>query len=145
MDYFEVALKFRNAIEKARSEQRFTNRGDRMRYFPRGCCDDSCDLLAHYLLIKYGIETKQGIGAYKADIPELKTWHAWLILPDQNIIDITIDQFPKAKIGQNGVYYGPPTQFYLDLTDVTTYENIDISTHNNLGKDYEIIIEYLKD
>jgi len=58
-DLFSEAFAFRTAIMKAKRDGAFDYR-DRMHNFPHGCCDDSCDLFADYLLSVHGIHTKQG-------------------------------------------------------------------------------------
>ena len=45
---YKIAKAFRAAIISARNDREFNYR-DRMSNFPRGCCDDSCDLLTHLL------------------------------------------------------------------------------------------------
>lgn len=74
------AHKFRHAIEKARSDVRFT---DRMKYFPRGCCDDSSELFAFYLKNK-GIQAIEVTG----EIERQK--HVWLELGGL-VVDMTAD------------------------------------------------------
>jgi hypothetical protein len=48
-DIYNIALTYREAILRAKYNREFDRR-DRMSNFPCGCCDDSCDLFAHYFI-----------------------------------------------------------------------------------------------
>lgn len=85
---YELAKEFRDAIEEAKEDGEFV-KDIRFRHFPSGCCDDTCELLAQYLL-EHGIGTRQVLGAYRDGISENNTGHAWLI-KGRIIIDITGD------------------------------------------------------
>lgn len=91
-DIYCIAAAFRSAIMEAKNDRIFSYR-DRMSRFPGGCCDDSCDLLAYYLYVTYKIHTKQGNDTYHDNDPGNTMHHAWLIMDDNTIIDITGDQF----------------------------------------------------
>ncbi|MBR3750163.1 MAG: hypothetical protein IKK58_00155 [Clostridia bacterium] len=80
----ELATKFREAIVKAKSAGEFDDVV--FKNFPSGCCGDTSDLLARYLL-NNGIKTKYASGAYH------NISHAWLITNNGIIVDITGDQF----------------------------------------------------
>lgn len=88
---FELANKFRNAIEIARDKGCFRH-DISFHKFPLGCCGDASDLLAQYLT-KHGIDTLNVCGNYYYDDPNIGAQsHAWLEYKDI-IIDITGDQF----------------------------------------------------
>lgn len=87
---YDCALKFRQAIEKAKFAGEFTN--DRILFkFPTACCGDASCLLGQYLL-DYGISSKYVCGNYYYDDGGGAQSHAWLEIGDV-IIDITGDQF----------------------------------------------------
>ena len=74
---YELAQHFKTAIVRAWEAGRFD--GDIAFYkFPRGCCGDTCYLLAEYLL-SFGIETVYVCGS------ELDQSHAWLVVKDNRI------------------------------------------------------------
>ena len=131
---YRIVFLFRKAIIKAKGQ--FDYR-DRMHRFPVGCCDDSCDLLGFYLWDKYRIPTSQRNGYYEAEM----TNHAWLIIDDQIIIDITGDQLYGAW---KPVYVGPEVGNYKKLSRITTQENFDIRKQSRLWNDYNIILKHLK-
>jgi len=138
---YQLSLLFRTAIEKAKNNNEF-NRKDRMSRFPMGCCDDSCDLLAFYLKSNYGIQTKQGNGVL-AECTDECTNHAWLVLEDGTIVDITIDQFKNSTDFYDSVYVGGENQFYRKLSRKRIYNNYDITQDERLWGDYLIIANYL--
>ena len=87
-----VVTTFREAIVIACKNRDF-DRKDRMSNFPGGCCDDACDLLSYYLYDEFGIRTRQGNGLYDDGVFENRTNHAWLVMDDGTVIDITGTQF----------------------------------------------------
>lgn len=89
-DIYNIAVTFRSAILNAKYSRKFNSR-DRMSNFPGGCCDDSCDLLAYYLCTECAVHTKQGNGIYRDINPNNTTNHAWLIMNNSTIIDVTVD------------------------------------------------------
>lgn len=73
----ELAVKFRNAIEKACDEGLFAN--DTFNRFPRGCCGDTSDLLAEYFC-------ENGIGSIcVTGTDAYGQGHAWLVIKDMRI------------------------------------------------------------
>ena len=142
-DIFRIASDFRSAIIEAKYDRKFDNR-DRMSYFPRGCCDDSCDLLAYYLYITYNIHTKQGNGRYRDNNPDNTMHHAWLITDNNTIIDITGDQFEYCTGYAEEVYVGKGNSFYKRLEDKRSYDNYDITQDDRLWNDYKIILSYMQ-
>ena len=97
---YDCALKFRQAIEKAKFAGEFTN--DRILFkFPTACCGDASCLLGQYLL-DYGISSKYVCGMYY-DNTGCQS-HAWIEVGDI-IVDITGDQF---KLQSKFFYYDIP-------------------------------------
>lgn len=141
-DIHNIALTFRSAILKAKLNREF-NISDRMHNFPGGCCDDSCDLFAYYLYNAYNIHTKQGNGVYRDNNPNNTTNHAWLIMNDGTIIDITADQFDFFEGYAEGVYVGKEIFFYKRLEDKRILENYDITQCTRLWNDYQTIMNYI--
>lgn len=141
---YNIAKSFRSAIVVAKQNREFSFR-DRMSNFPGGCCDDSCDLLAYYLYATYGLHTKQGNGVYRDNNPYNTTNHAWLILENGIMIDITADQFDFFAEYAEGVYVGRENYFYRNLEDRRCYENYDISQNTRLWNDYQIIMNHVSE
>lgn len=141
-DIYKIALRFRRAIIAAKKERKFYHR-DRMSNFPGGCCDDSSDLLAYYLLTEYNIPSRQRKGVYYTGDPNDTTNHAWLELDGELFVDITADQFEYFSYLAEGVYVGGNNTFYEHLNRKECYENYDISSNDRLWKDYCIILQYL--
>jgi hypothetical protein len=138
-DIYKIAVSFREAILEAKYNRKF-DRSDRMSNFPAGCCDDSCDLLAYYLYTAYEINTKQGNGIFRDNNPNNTTNHAWLVMDDGTIIDITINQFEFFSKYAEGVYVGKENSFYKHLEGNRIYENYDIMQDARLWNDYQIIM-----
>lgn len=134
MNLLKVCTDFRKAIEDIRDEGGFSIK-DRMHRFPGGCCDDTSDLLAFYLWEEYNIETRQLIKIYEPDEPELKCNHAVLLLDDNEIIDLTGDQFP----GGAEVYIGEENEFYQAMEFDSIIDNFDIRKQDRLLNDYLVI------
>ena len=136
-DIVKESYRFRRAIEDAKNAGAFDLK-DRMHLFPRGCCDDTCDLFGYYLEEK-GIHTMQLIKVYKPYEPEVRCNHAVLLLDDKVIIDLTGDQFFRQP-----VYVGEEDDFYLSLEFREIYENYDIRKDDRLWGDYNKILSFLK-
>lgn len=141
-DIYNIATTFRSEILEAKYNREFNSR-DRMSNFPSGCCDDSCDLLAYYLYITYNIRTKQGNGEYCNNNFYNITNHAWLVMDDDTIIDITGDQFRFCAGYTKEVYVGKENSFYKRLEEKRIYENYDITQSARLWNDYQIIMRYM--
>lgn len=109
-----LAEQFRDAIEQAK-ENGETDPLGFFEKFPRGCCGDTSDLLGHFLLEK-GIETDYICGK----CPAKNHWenpqsHAWLLLDNETVIDITGDQFKDDDHFlryNHSVYFGPIDDFH---------------------------------
>ena len=78
---YYYAAKFRKALDHARVEP-LLSRDIVFRSFPRGCCGDTCYLLAEYLR-KNDIETIYVVGE------DGDQSHAWLVVKDNNILPPT--------------------------------------------------------
>ena len=141
-DIHKIAVAFRAAIISAKYDRKF-HYMDRMSNFPGGCCDDSCDLLAYYLYATYKIHTRQGVGIYRDSNPNNTTSHAWLIMDDNTIIDITGDQFRYCAGYTDEVYVGVETLFYKKLERRQIQDNYDITKNVRLWNDYQTIISYI--
>lgn len=141
-DVYNIAVNFRKAIIEEKANREFSFQ-DRMIKFPNGCCDDSCDLLAYYLYETYYIHTKQVNGVYRDKNPYDTTNHAWLVMNEQMIIDITADQFKFLSKCDEGVYVGKENSFYKQLEDIRMYDNYNIMQDTRLWNDYRIIRKYI--
>ena len=144
MDLYIIAKKFREAIEEAKCRGEFCKKDkrhnwDRMMNFPNGCCDDTCDLLGYYLKENFEIFTEQVVGRYETGNYEDLTNHVWLVTTDNEIIDITGDQFERNP----RVYVGPENDFYKSLGKKHIQKNYDISKDDRLKNDYDIILKYI--
>lgn len=151
MNIVKLVEEFRNAIELAKNDKCFVDDISFNR-FPRGCCGDTCDLLAEYLM-GYGIRTYYVCGTFSSNSLESVCSHAWLEMENGVIIDITGDQFrTNSELLNNdiSVYVGRKSNFYnlfsVENRDIHLTEGID-----NLGSIcqprlrvlYETIISYI--
>ena len=142
-ELFQIVSDFREAIVEAKNNYEFDRR-DRMSNFPGGCCDDACDLLGYHLYNNYEIKTKQGNGVYEDDDPENTTNHAWLVMENGTVIDITGTQFRSCAGFFEEVYIAKENSFYNGLRDKRCDENFNIENDSRLWNDYKIIKEYLR-
>lgn len=121
-DIYRIAEQFRSAIVRTKHNGEF-NFGDRMHNFPGGCCDDACDLLAHYLQCEYGIVSLQGNGIYRDEDADNTTNYAWLIIEDRIIVNITGSQFKYCAGFVEDIYVGNENSFYKKLDRKQIYAN----------------------
>lgn len=149
----ELAIKFRFAIDSARNERRFS--ADQcFRNFPTGCCGITAELLARFLMDN-GIKGKVTYigGTYHDYSLELQS-HAWLIIENDIVVDITGDQFKYYPVPVNfneTVYVGLYNDFYnlFEINKEDTCNNdypLDdtyVRNHLSRRKLYEIILEYI--
>ena len=144
--------KFRVAIDKAKNEGEFKN--DLIfSKFPHGCCGDTSDLLAEFLLRK-GIRTNYVCGTfyYNDEEHDLQS-HAWLFTEDHTIIDITGDQFKYNSALLNydiPVYVGKEDNFHKlfeeEDRDIHIHDGISAlgcGCQNRLWELYQKIIKYI--
>lgn len=146
----KYANDFRDAIERAAQ----AGETDELHFFdkfPRGCCGDTSDLLAQYLCDN-GIQTVYVCGTYYyGESTYDSRSHAWLLVDDDIIVDITGDQFRLNKelhYRDQRVYVGYEDEFYrlfeVDYNrDVHEYGEMCLSTAR-LRRLYGIIMKYIK-
>lgn len=99
--------RFRCAIERAHAAGKFKE--NPFTDFPNGCCDDSSEMLARYLLEEHGIVTTFYLKAHRDKVSDNTFNHAWLEWGDY-VIDITEDQ---TLIASMGAACGKPSFFHL--------------------------------
>lgn len=142
---------FRNAMDVARDAGEFEK--DFSFYkFPRGCCGDASDLLAHFLL-ENGIRTYYVCGTYRDGLFENSQSHAWLLTDNQTIIDITGDQFrdnPNFLNYDKSIYVGAEDDFHrlFKVEDRDIRENIGLDALGSMCQPrlnglYRKIIKYI--
>lgn len=134
---------FRNAIDKAKMDRRFDSHVV-FENFPVGCCGITSTILGVYLLEK-GVHVRYVYGTYRDSNAGNRQTHAWLILDNDTIIDITGDQFKYDELfyyNSKNVYIGEENEFYRLF-------EIDFPPHEIGRLDYDeriiysIIKEYL--
>lgn len=120
---------FRDAIDRARDAGEF-DCDFSFHKFPLGCCGDTSDLLAQFLLEK-NIRTYYVCGTYRSGKFENIQSHAWLITDSNIIIDITSDQFkfsPDFLNYNTPVYIGYGDNFH----NLFEFEDRDINENNGI-------------
>ncbi len=142
----ELASKFRTALEEAHNNRDFYNYP--LREFPLGCCDDTSILFATYLK-EQNIQVSIARGCYNCDDWDRKYTHAWIVLDNNFIIDLTGDQFqynPDLLCFDIPCYVGEPSemhnlflQYRYDYRKFCGMENLPIY----LAKLYDIVKRYL--
>lgn len=151
-DIKELATKFRNAIDKAKTAGRFENE-IAFKNFPHCCCGDTSDLLGHYLLA-HGIRTKYVCGQHYSQNYGCDASHAWLEIENRLIIDITGDQFAAEPTFLNysaKVYIGEVDAFHklfeieeMDVRDAVPLYKLGCLDPKRLPDIYDIIMEYIE-
>ena len=76
-DIYELASIFKSAMIATRDEGFFSIYND-FSHFPRGCCGETCYLLASFLR-EHGIDTLYVWGDYRTQS------HAWLVVNDNRV------------------------------------------------------------
>ena len=147
-----LAKQFRESIDTVRNAGEF-DKDFSFYNFPRGCCGDACDLLAHFLLDN-GIRTFYVCGTYNDGSFDNIQSHAWLLTENQTIIDITGDQFRNNPIFLNyntPVYVGAGDDFHrlFEVEDrnihrSTRLDELGSMCQPRLFELYEKIIKHLK-
>ena len=150
-DIATLVYNFRKAINKAK-ELDDLGLDFAFKRFPHGCCGDASCLLAEYL-IENGIKTAYVCGTYRGGGFENMQSHAWLLVDDSYIIDITGDQFYDNSTFMNynkSVYVGEMDEFHklFEVEDRDVYEFPGLSQLGNfcyprLRNLYNIITKYL--
>lgn len=147
---YSLVTKFRKAVECAQNEGAFN--GDQiLSRFPKGCCGIISSLLAKYLL-ENGINSYEVSGTFRNENPEETQSHAWLVLEDNTVVDITGDQFknnPLFLYFSEKVYVGPMNEFYELFEDIEKFLYEDSTEGTNKiniqnKKNYEIILGYIQ-
>ncbi len=149
-ELLKIVSEFRQAIDKAMSKGEFEE-DICFNNFPIGCCGDTADLLGQYLLT-HGIKTKYVCGHYGEDESN-ELSHAWLLLDDDIIIDITGDQFKENPVFNYStpLYIGPCDEFHAmfkvepirDIRAVTYVSELGPFCAPRLGGLYAKIIKYI--
>jgi hypothetical protein len=150
-DIKRLVNRFRDAIEMALDAGEF-DKDFSFNKFPRGCCGDTSDLLAQFLL-ENGIKTYYVCGTYLDGSFENRQSHAWLLTENHTIIDITGDQFKNNSDFLNydkSVYVGVEDDFHrlFDVEDRDIHENKGLNAfgsfcQSRLNELYRKIIKYI--
>lgn len=142
----QLISQFRNAIDVAQDAGGF-DRDFSFYNFPHGCCGDTSELLAQFLL-ENGIRTYYVFGMYK------KCSHAWILMDHHTIIDITGDQFKDNSDFLNynkSVYVGVEDDFHslFKVRSGNIHENIGLDALSSMCQPrlhelYKKIIKYIQ-
>lgn len=145
----KLATQFRKALENAQNANEFQY--DICFYqFPRACCGDTSDLLGQYLL-ESDIRSRYVCGTYYDDDTSCESQsHAWLLLKDGRIVDITGDQFRDQRTFlcyDQRIYVGKMDTFHR-LFEVDPCRDI----HDSVGVQgvprlqglYQTILRYIR-
>ena len=141
---------FRNAMDCAKANGEF-KRLTPLYKFPNGCCDITCDLLGNYLA-ECGVETYVINGEYWDEINGYSINHVWLVLSNDDIIDITGDQFKNDSRFFNynkKVHIGKEERLHKLFVEKRSKEAyMDLDGISNIRRDtlncaYRIISKYL--
>lgn len=122
------AMRFRQAIEKARDGGEFAPRQfktERMNKFPYDCCDDTADLFTHYLFQEFGIDSIRVDSEYYDLRLQCKCGHSWQVTEGW-LIDLTGDQFdndPSIKTKIAPVYVGKEGVFHKQFSVTDTFHS----------------------
>lgn len=137
---YELVMKFRKAIIEAKDDNCFID-DNIFNDFPRGCCGDTCYLLAEYLQAS-GIETIYVCGEDKDQS------HAWLVVNNEMIKEPT-KQFYEYPNEIKNVLANYGCTEYEGPIDITCYKADDVAkgliidiTADQFGED-EVIINYM--
>lgn len=119
----EIVTKFKAAILAAKDGQCFVDDFS-FNQFPRGCCGDTCYLLAEYLKTK-GIQTIYVCGSDHGQS------HAWLVIKDHRVKEPTprshnIYEFPDDIKHLIALYGGENVMDKDHKRDNTNYEEGDL-------------------
>ena len=108
-DIYRLAKTFKDAAVSARDAGLFRN-DICFQSFPRGCCGDTCDLLATYLL-SHGIETIYVCGTRGEQS------HAWLVVNDNRVKQPTPEfYYPEREYVQIMGQYRGEINGPIDIT-----------------------------
>lgn len=142
----QLIKQFRDAADMALDAGEF-ERDNSFYKFPKGCCGDTCDLLAQFLMEK-GISTYSTWGIYHGQT------HAWLLTDNHTILDITGDQFkdnPEFFNYDKSIYIGAENDFYRLFKDTNRNirESVSLNALNSrcqprLKDLFKIITKYVR-
>lgn len=130
---YTLALRFRQAIEKARDKGELES-DPTLKYFPRACCGSASSLLAKFLF-ENDIRTYEVCATYYGATSWDNQSHTWLMDDDGIIIDITGDQFYDKGEFLNyskSVYVGAMDDFHslFEFDNRDIYEFYDCTELN---------------
>ena len=147
-----LALKFRTAIEEAKEDKRF-NRDQRFNNFPSGCCGITSELLAKFLYDNGYRKKITYVSATFYDLNLENPPHAWLVIENDIVLDITGDQFkgyPEPLNFREPVYVGSYNKFYNAFEEQSRkdcgdcrLDNIPYRSFMSLQELYDVICEYV--
>ncbi len=137
-----LATSFREALERARDKGSFSQ--DAFNLFPKGCCGDTSNLLAQFLL-GFGIHSNYIYGEYSYEDPEAQSQsHAWLQCQGGIIIDITGDQFsdrPEFFYFDTPVFVGKIDRMHIQFK--TDSRNVHSAGIENLDRIVKYRLQWL--
>lgn len=144
-----IVKQFRYAVDAAKDKGEFEN-DEKFNIFPKGCCGDTSNLLAEFLL-ENDIVTEYVCGEFIYDSDKNNQTHAWLVVEKDIIIDITGDQFKYDGDFLNydkSVYVGVEDDFHklfkcIKRCEPSGLEELDADYKPNLKIIYEIISKYI--
>ena len=142
IELYSIVNKFYNSILEAKFEGLF-ERKDRMSNFPRGCCDDACDLLWYYLKSNYNFHIERYNGFYDDGVPENKFNHEWLVV-EGYVVDITYKQLSWITRTMDDIYIGDDGVYNDIFEDIRPQKYYEIRNDERLWKDYNNILGVLK-
>lgn len=141
---YRLAETFRRGIELST----FSNTP--MSNFPKGCCGVASMLLSQYF-IDNGIQSWYQNGNYHTSVEGIIQSHAWVVLENGIIADITGDQFKtKYEYGYFNipVYVGKETAFHKmftkDIFRPGGYKIYDDATKRRCGALYKSIMDSIE-
>lgn len=147
LDIAGLCKRFRSAIDTAVTNGEFSDDKYLLR-FPRGCCDEACDLL-HLFLVENGYESVSVRGECDALDSEGVYPHVWLVLENGDIADITGDQFSDGRVQVRCVdpcYVGPLDAFHEQFGDIQALPGPEEYSEEALGRiarRYNKVLKYL--
>lgn len=148
-ELYNQAARFRHAIEKATDLDMFPIR-DRMRRFPKDCCDDTADLFTHYIYVKFKKDSIRIDGRYN-DKDGMVCGHSWQTI-DGFVVDLTGDQFANdqsLRVKTVDIYVGPMDEFHKQFEIVRQEHSCGIMSLPNTCRErmnmlYDVITECMQ-
>ncbi len=143
-ELIRIATEFRKAIFSTIEKRECFLKNDRLYNFPKGCCDDTAELFAYYLLDKYGLHAEQ-INGVRTDGDGNRQNHEWVRMPSKLIVDLTVDQFHCFKEHSNEIYVGTETAFHKEFREQKVATNSILDGNERLLHDYRMICKNMED